>query len=193
MYPSFNFEQDIILENERALLCPLQQIHWEPLLPIATEKPDLLRFSPSLIHTPELLRQYIAIAIKEREQQIRYAFSIFDKEKNCYAGSTSFGSISGKDARIEIGWTWVGTAFQRTGLNRACKALMLHYAFEVLGWERVEFRTDERNIASRTAIEKIGGVYEGLLRSHILMPDGWRRNTVYYSILKNEWKEAISK
>ena len=80
---------------------------------------------------------------------------------------------------------WQGIS--KTGLNRNCKYLMLEFAFEKIGAERVEFRTDERNTASRTAIEKIGGQFEGIFRSHTLMYDGFRRNTVCYSILKNEW------
>ena len=88
--------------------------------------------------------------------------------------------------------TWFGKSFQRTGLNRNVKFLMLRYAFEALRFERVELKTDERNQQSRLAIEKIGGRFEGILRSHVLMPDGFRRNTVYYSILKSEWP-AIKK
>ena len=114
---------------------------------------------------------------------------IFDKVKNVYAGCTSFANISNKDKRAEIGWTWIGKDFQKTGLNRHCKFLLLRYMFEHLGFERVEFRTDERNIQSRTAMEKMGAKYEGALRSHTLMNDGFRRTTVYYSILKEEWNK----
>ena len=78
--------------------------------------------------------------------------------------------------------------FQKTGLNRNCKYLLLKFAFDELRAERVELKTDERNTASRNAIQKIGGQIEGILRSHTLMYDGYRRNTVYYSILKNEWQ-----
>jgi N-acetyltransferase len=95
--------------------------------------------------------------------------------------------VSDKDQRLEIGWTWFGKAFQRTGLNRNVKFLMLQYAFEQLQFERVELKTDERNHPSRKAIEGIGGKFEGILRSHMQLPDGFRRNTVYYSILKAEW------
>src|SRR5690606_4403529 len=102
------------------------------------------------------------------------------------------GSISLKDLRLEIGWTWIDRATQGSGLNKHCKYLLLSYAFENLGIQRIEFKTDSRNIQSRKAIEKIGGVYEGLLRNHTLLPDGYRRDTVYYSILKAEW-EAVKR
>jgi len=125
----------------------------------------------------------------QRTNKIHYPFIIFDKQLNAYAGSTSFMNVSNKDRRLEIGATWIGNRFQKTGLNRNCKFLLMSYAFDELGFERVELKTDERNIKSRTAIEKIGGKFEGILRSHTLMSDGFRRNTVYYGILKSEWRE----
>jgi RimJ/RimL family protein N-acetyltransferase len=126
-------------------------------------------------------------AIEDRRKLAKYSFAIFDKEIEKYAGSTSFGNISNSDQRLEIGWTWIGKEFQRTGLNRNCKFLLLQYCFKILEFERVEFKTDSRNLQSRKAIEEIGGTLEGEFRSHSIMSDGHRRNTVYYSILKNEW------
>ena len=149
--------------------------------------PTLLQFSPTPIHSEELLIRYIEKAVRDRQNKVRYPFSIFDKTRNVFAGSTSFLNISNIDNRLEIGGTWIGKEFQKKGLNRNVKYLMLSFAFDTLGAERIEFKTDERNLTSRTAIEKIGGQYEGLLRSHTLMYDGFRRNTVCYSILKNEW------
>jgi len=185
---NFPFEKEIILENASALLKPLQIADIDNLLKIATEDKNLLQYSPAPIYSEELLKSYIENALKERKNKSRYYFSIFDKKKNAYAGSTSFLNISNVDSRIEIGATWIGRDFQRTGLNRNCKYLLLSFAFGELGAERVELKTDERNTASRNAIEKIGGKFEGILRSHTLLYDGFRRNTVYYSILKNEWK-----
>lgn len=188
----FNFQADIFLENQRALLRPLQPTDLENLMPAASSDPLLLQFSRAPIHTPELLQQFIDESIEERAKRVRYPFAIFDKEAAAFAGSTSFAAVSNKDRRLEIGWTWFGKTFQRTGLNRNVKYLMLQYAFEQLQFERVELKTDERNHQSRLAIERIGGRFEGVLRSHMLMPDGHRRNTVYYSILKNEW-QAVKK
>lgn len=183
------FEQDIVLENNFATLRPIQTEDFNHLLTVATKDKDLLQFSPRPIHTSELLRAYIDKAIDGRQNKSRYAFIVFDKIKNAYAGSTSFLNISNPDDRLEIGATWYGKEFQRTGLNKNCKFLLLAYAFDYLGAERVEFKTDERNLASRKAIEKIGGRFEGILRRHTLMFDGFRRNTVYYSILKSEWRD----
>lgn len=185
----FNFSAHIILENERTLLRPLSADDYELLLPIALQDSSLLQYSPAPVYSEALLHQYIENAMAERQKQQRYTFIIFDKKADQYAGSTSFLNISNKDQRLEIGATWLGKPFQQTGLNRHNKWLMLQYVFEHLGFERVEFKTDERNTASRTAIEKIGGKMEGILRSHTLMYDGYRRNTVYYSILRSEWPD----
>lgn len=186
----FDFTKDIFLENERASLAPLQEAHYDALLPIALQDKSLLQFSPTPIHSEELLLQYIQTALQERAHKMRYPFVIFDKQQGIIAGSTSFAAVSNKDKRLEIGWTWIGKNFQRTGLNRNCKFLLLQYAFETLEFERVELKTDERNQQSRTAIEKLGGKWEGTLRSHTLMQDGFRRSTVYYSLLKDEWPAA---
>ncbi len=192
----FDFTNEIVLQNSSVLLRPMQAGDSQHLLSVATAQEDLVLYSPYLIHTPEFLEQYIQSSLAERQNRFRYPFVILDKQKGAYAGSTSIANVSNKDKRLEIGWTWIGKTFQQTGLNRACKFLLLSYAFDELAFERVEFKTDARNTASRTAIEKIGGQYEGGLRSHTVMNDGFRRTTVYYSILKEEWprlKETVFK
>jgi RimJ/RimL family protein N-acetyltransferase len=183
----FDFTRTIILQNETVLLRPMTEEDAVHLQAVATKDDDLVLYSPYQIHTPALLQQFVSDSLADRRRGFRYPFVIYDKQKNLYAGSTSIANVSNKDRRLEIGWTWIGRDFQRTGLNRTCKFLLLSYAFEELGFERVEFKTDARNVASRTAIEKIGGQYEGALRSHTVMNDGFRRTTVYYSILKDEW------
>jgi RimJ/RimL family protein N-acetyltransferase len=186
---NFPFETEIILENTAALLRPLEISDFNNLVKIATENKGLFKFFPKTADSETLLKDYLDKAMEERKNKTRYHFIIFDKKKNAYAGSTGFLNISNADSRVEIGSTWIGKDFQRTGLNRNCKFLLLSYAFEQLGAERVELKTDERNTTSRNAIEKIGGKFEGILRSHTLMHDGFRRNTVYYGILKDEWKD----
>lgn len=185
-----NFKEDIILENERVRLSPLGEMHLEKMLPIALQTPDLLQYSPSPFGTKTAMQTYFDIAFQNRKQETRYAFAIFDKQMGRFAGSTSYGNISLKNQRVEIGWTWIAPEFQRTGLNRNCKFLLLRYGFETLNLERIELKTDARNTQSKTAIEAIGGQFEGVLRSNTLMRDGHRRDTVYYSILKAEWPEV---
>ena len=186
---NFHFDTEIMLEDERALLRPLTLTDVSNLLSPATSDENLVQFSPKPIHSKELLTEYIESALAGKFTHERYPFVIFDKQQNAFAGSTSFLYVSNLHRRLEIGATWLGKSFQQTGLNRHCKFLMLSYAFDELQFERVEFKTDERNNASRKAIEKIGGTFEGILRSHTLMSDGFRRNTVTYSILKSEWPD----
>lgn len=185
---ALNFEENIILENNFIRLIPLQEKHLTELLPIALKHPNLLKYSPSLFGNKENLQFYMQEALSNRENKQRYAFVIFDKRLKTYIGSTSYGNISNHDKRLEIGWTWLDKSAQGKGMNKQCKFLLLQYAFENLGFERIELKTDSRNLQSRRAIEKIGATFEGQLRSHTLMLDGYRRTTIYYSILKEEWR-----
>lgn len=188
VFMNFIFSDMIFLENEAVILQPLVTADAGHLLSIATEDPALLQFSPKQIYTEALLKEYIENAIALRNKEARYAFSIYSKLDQCYAGSTAYLNVSNGDDRLEIGATWIGNRFQGTGLNRQCKYLLLQYAFDGVQAHRVEFKTDERNLRSRSAIEKIGGRFEGVLREHTVMYDGYRRNTCCYSILKPEWE-----
>lgn len=182
-----DFSKDIILETGKVRLEPLQDHHYNAFEAIALRQPDLIQFSPFPFGTREATRLYFEDAYSGRRAGIRYPFAVISKETGSFVGSTSIGYVSEKDRRLEIGWTWVDRDLHGSGLNRHCKFLLLNYAFETLQFERVEFRTDSRNIRSQKAMEKIGAIFEGELRSHTLMPDGYRRNTRFYGILKSEW------
>jgi RimJ/RimL family protein N-acetyltransferase len=184
------FNSDIILENEHVRLTPLSLTDVNNLLPVAILDDTLIQYSPAQIHSESLLTNYICNFLKEKERGTRYPFTIFDKQTNSFAGSTSYLNINLTHKRLEIGSTWIGKDFQRTSLNRNCKLLLLSYAFEVANTERVEFLTDQRNLQSQKAIEAIGAIFEGILRSHITMLDGYRRNSYCYSIIKPEWPEV---
>ena len=171
------FNTDIILENDKVLLRPIKTEDWEVLLPIPTATPDLIKYSPTQIHTEDYLKDYIKTCLEQRAQGSRYQFTIYDKGKEKYAGSTSFLFVSNHHKTLEIGATWIGKEFQGSYLNRNCKFLLLQYVFDVLEFERVELRTDTRNIQSQKAIEKIGAKFEGITRSHLLMTDGYRRSS----------------
>ncbi len=103
------------------------------------------------------------------------------------AGSTSFYEWDEPSERIEIGYTLLGTAWWRTAVNTSCKLLLMGHAFDSLGYGRVALRTDHLNTRSQAAIARIGGVREGVLRRHVRRPDGTWRDTVYFSILRDEW------
>lgn len=178
--------QNIVLENQKALLKPLSQEHLEELF-LVSQNEKIWEYSTNNLMTKKALEEFISLALEERQKGSSYPFVIYDKEKKATTGSTRYGNISWKDKRVEIGWTWLGLEFQRTGLNRACKEMLLKYAFETLEMERVEFKTDVLNQQARQALLRIGAREEGVLRSHTVMHDGRRRDTIYYSILKNEW------
>lgn len=109
------------------------------------------------------------------------------------AGATRFMNVNVRDKGLEIGGTWYGLEFQQTGVNTECKYLLLKHAFESLGAIRVQLKTDSRNIPSQKAIERIGGVKEGILRNHMILPDGTIRHSVIYSILDVEWLDVKKK
>jgi RimJ/RimL family protein N-acetyltransferase len=102
-------------------------------------------------------------------------------------GMTRYLGIEPHNRAVEIGGTWYGAAYRRTAVNTECKFLLLQYAFEHLGYIRVQLKTDLRNERSQRAIERIGAVREGVLRDHMILPDGTVRSSVYYSILAREW------
>ena len=182
----FSFSEHIILENASVLLRPMEKNDFNELSGIAYDY-DIWRFTVSRCMNNEELNDYINAALKDKLKEVRYPLVIVSKKNNRIAGSTSFGNISNKDKRLEIGWSWLGREYRGTGLNKHCKFLMLTYTFENLAFERVEFKTDVINGQSRKALKKIGAVEEGVLRSHTVMQDGRRRDTIYYSILRPEW------
>ena len=180
------FSMPVILQNKKARLIPLQKEHFEELKSIAFDE-SLWKYTITKIYTEDDLRNYIEIAIEEREKFQSYPFVIYDVATGKIAGSTRYGNISPVHRRVEIGWTWYAPVFQRTGLNRACKFELLQYAFEKLNCIRVELKTGSLNLTSQTAIAKIGATKEGILRKHMIQEDGSFRDTVYFSILQDEW------
>jgi N-acetyltransferase len=181
-----NFTQNITLENQRALLRPLAPTDFEALRDVAAA-PALWAYTLTRADDPASLQTYIAEALQGRAQGLRYPFLVIDKATGRAAGSTSYYNVHPTEQRLSIGYTWIGEDFQRTGLNRACKHLLLHYAFEELSYERVELETDARNQKSRTAMAQMGATEEGTLRSHRNTQGGLRRDTVIFSIIRPEW------
>ncbi|GAA4974152.1 GNAT family protein [Algibacter aquimarinus] len=175
------------LENNRVKLTLLDLNNYKHLSVIANQK-NLVQYSPSKIDTPEDLKAYVQTALNWYESKTAIPFIIFDKQTETYAGTSRYMNINWHNKVLHIGATWIGREFQGTGLNKNMKFLMLQYAFETLGFEKVEFRVDERNTASRKAVQKIGGQFEGILRKNVVMLNGIRRNTCCYGILKEEWE-----
>jgi RimJ/RimL family protein N-acetyltransferase len=176
------------LETNRILMRPMRLEDYDRFVEISVYK-DLWIYFTSDLSDKKVLQSWIETGEQDIKNKKRLAFSIFDKQSNSLVGSTSIGNISERDKRVEIGWTWLGREFQGKGINDIVKYLLLKYCFEELDYERVEFKTDILNEPARNALKRIGAIEEGVLRSHTLMTHNRRRDTIYYSILRHEWKE----
>jgi RimJ/RimL family protein N-acetyltransferase len=183
----FNPETAYILEDDRVLLRPLVEADFEYLLPFAIIEPDTWNFSLTSAAGEDGMRAYIEAAVNGRATGKEYPFIIFDKASGEYAGTTRFYDIQPAYQTLQLGYTWYGEKFRGTGLNKHCKFLLLQFAFEQLGIERVEFRADARNERSIAAMKSIGCAVEGVLRSHTPLANGTRRDSIVLSILKSEW------
>ncbi len=188
--PEFDFSSNIILENKRVLLRPLANTDVDNLLYFSLNEPTIWKYSLIQANGEKNLENYIAIALKARRDEKEYPFVVFDKLKNKYAGCTRYYDIQLNNQSLQLGFTWYGSEFQGTGLNKHCKFLLLEYAFETMGMERVEFRADNANARSIAAMKSIGCKVEGVLRSHGLKPDGTRRDSIILSILRDEWENG---
>jgi RimJ/RimL family protein N-acetyltransferase len=183
-----DFTKNLVLENSRVRLRPLDTSDFEALKVIAFD-PNIWEFTLTRADDAVSLAAYLAQAVHDRQAGRRYAFAIVDRETGQLAGSTSYYNIFPADQRLSIGYTWVGKDFQRTGLNRAAKHLLLCHAFGDLQCERVELETDSRNLKSQQAMRRMGATEEGTLRRHRITQGGYRRDTVIFSIIRPEWDE----
>lgn len=179
------------LHGKRVWLEPLTAAHLDELSAFAFE-PVLWRWTPNAITTGDELRNYIASALNDQAAGSALPFVIRLQEGNEVVGCTRYGNIVPADRRLEIGWTWIAPAWQRSFVNTETKLLLLSHAFEKLGMQRVELKTDALNEKSRTAILRLGAKEEGILRKHVVTASGRVRDTVYYSILDGEWPAVRS-
>lgn len=188
VYEKF-FPQSFSLETPRVILRLLDRSDYEYFSAI-TKNREIWKYFTRDLSEDAALKQWIDEALHERSRRSRMPFTILDKDTKTICGSTSYGNISFFDKRIEIGWSWLGIDFMGTGVNRHAKFGLLSFAFEVMKMERVEVKTDNLNERAKTALIKIGMKPEGILRSHMQMHSGRRRDSIYYSILKEEWEDV---
>lgn len=174
------------LENEHVQLRPVAEADRAPLHDLAMD-PEIWDYFVTRIDTDAEFDAFFDAALADRAAGVRVAYCITDKVKGLTAGSMSFGNLAERDGRLEIGWSWLGTEFQGRGVNRWAKFLMLEHAFERMGVERVEFKTDRLNGKALRALTKIGATEEGTLRSFNPMPGGRRRDAVFFSVVRGEW------
>ena len=186
--------QPVVLEGQRVRLEPLETRHLPGLVAAGDEDPEIFRFmvgNPYLIGWDEWLDEalrgqaegrYVAWATVLREGSDGTAARVI--------GSTRYGDIEPAHGRVEIGWTWLARSQRGTVANTEAKYLQIRHAFDELGATRVAFKTDLRNERAQRALEAVGAVREGVLRSHTRLSDGYLRDTVYYSIIAPEWPTA---
>lgn len=184
------FDATVVLEDEIVRLQPLSLHDLHLLLPFSLNEPELWTYSLQPGNGEDNLRRYVGRALKDRAMHSSYPFLVIDKRNGQVAGSTRFYDYQPNHNTVQLGFTWYGKDFQGTGLNKHCKLLLLEYAFEVLGVDRLEFRADANNARSIAAMKRIGCVEEGILRSNCKSPDG-RRDSIILSILKSEWEQSI--
>lgn len=178
--------EPVVLFGRAVRLEPLTLAHVDAVLPIALQ-PALWQHTVSRIGNRQDLLAYVDEALAEQKAGSSLPFATIAAATGEVIGSTRFGNIVPQFQRAEIGWTWVGEAWQRTAVNTEAKLLMLQHAFEAWEFRRVEFKTSARNAKSRQALLRLGAVEEGTLRQHMTHADGTMRDSVYYSILRDEW------
>ena len=184
-YTNF-FSTAIVLEDDLLRIEPLEEKHFELLLPVAMQK-ELWLYTIQQINCPEDFKKYFNTALKEKEEQKSFPFAYFNKQTQLYVGSTRYLNIDFANLRLEIGSTWLHPSLHGIGFNKHCKFLLLSYAFEKLMLNRVELKTSHLNLKSQKAMLKIGAVREGIFRNHIVNEDGSIRHSHFFSFIKEEW------
>lgn len=177
------------LTGEHVMLEPLSLSHLDALLRIGLE-PELWNWTVARVSNRDEMRDYVETALRWQSENSALPFVTIERSSSRVVGSTRFANADHANRRVEIGWTWVAPAWQRTAVNTEAKLLMMRHAFEVMGCVRVEFKTDALNVKSRTALARIGAREEGTLRSHMIVHDGRRRDSVYFSVIEEEWPQV---
>ena len=179
----------VVLEGDHVRLEPLGAQHLDGMVAAGSFE-EIWRWMPILPRTREDFARYINSAEEAHAASTALVFAIIERATGELVGSTGFLAIVPRDRRLEIGGTWLTPRVQRTAVNTECKYLLLRHCFEDLGCLRVELKTDSRNLPSRRAIARIGAKEEGVFRKHQLAQDGVQRDSVYFSIVDEEWPEV---
>ncbi len=180
----------VVLQGKHARLEPLSESHVKGLTEIGAGQDfwDLMVYGK--IVAEDDMRNWVLDMLSRASHGTDLPFAVVHLASGRVAGATRYLNIMPKDRGLEIGGTWYGVDFQRTAVNTECKYLLLRHAFETLKCIRVQIKTDSRNIRSQKAIERIGAKKEGVLRNHMIMPDGRYRDSVFYSIIDMEWGDV---
>jgi RimJ/RimL family protein N-acetyltransferase len=181
--------QPITLTGTRVQLQPLSESHLDPLSEVGLD-PDLWKWIPIQVIDRDQMLRYIQSVLAEQQKGVSIPFATIDRASNKVVGSTRFMSIDVPNKRLEIGATWIAKPWQRTSINTEAKYLMMRHAFETLGCNRVEWKTDALNTQSRNAILRLGARQEGIFRHHVVTWTGRLRDSVYFSVIAPEWPEV---
>jgi len=181
--------EPVTLEGEHVRLEPMREAHADELV-AACVGHGLFRYFPFVLDDEAAMRAYVKFAVAGLAHRVRLPFATIDRASGRVVGSTSLLEIDAAHRRLEIGATWIAPSHQRSAVNTEAKLLQLTHCFEVLGTNRVAFKTDARNARSRAALERIGAKQEGVLRAHMVMPDGALRDSVYFSVIASEWPDV---
>jgi RimJ/RimL family protein N-acetyltransferase len=180
----------VTLAGRLVRLEPMNVAHFGDLCKVGLD-PEIWRlmvYGP--VRTEEELDEWMREMLKRQAEGKDLPFSLFHVLSGRAVGCTRYMNVEAAHRHLEIGGTWLGRAFQGSGMNVEAKYLLLQYAFETLGCFRVQLKTDVRNIQSQRAIERLGAMREGVLRKHMILPDGSIRDSVYYSIVDEEWPQV---
>ena len=185
--------EPVTLAGKFVRLEPLSEAHLAGLAEAGND-PSIWRYMPyGDVSVAGGMRRWVDEVLRRRAAGTDMPFVAIHLASGRVAGATRYMDIHPEHRALEIGGTWYAPAFQRTVVNTECKYLLLQHAFEELGCIRVQFKADSRNERSLKAIERVGGVREGVLRNHMIMPDGVYRHSVYFSILDAEWPQVKEK
>ena len=176
----------IALENDLIMLRLMELSDVDEIYEVATDE-RIWEHIAYALSTKEEVEKYVHSQVRLNESEERFVLVIIDQVTNKIIGSTSIYEISKEHSRCEIGSTWLTPSYWRTAVNTNCKYLLLQHVFETLELERVQLKTDNLNIRSQNAIMRIGAKFEGRLRSHMRRKDGTMRDTMLYSIIREEW------
>jgi RimJ/RimL family protein N-acetyltransferase len=183
----------IILQGRYVRLEPMTEAHTPALAEIGVGQSFWNFMLYGDMRTEADMTNWVLDILSRAQKGTDLPFVVIHLASRRVAGATRYLNIMPQDRGLEIGGTWYGLEFQRTVVNTECKYLLLKHAFETLGCIRVQLKTDLRNERSQKAIERIGAIKEGVLRNHMILPDGRIRHSVFYSILDTEWEEVKKK
>ncbi len=180
----------VVLQGKHVRLEPMTEEHVSGLAEVGAGQTfwDFMLYGN--INTADEMHNWVLDILSRAKKGTDLPFVVIHLASGRVAGATRYLNIVPKDRGLEIGGTWYGPEFQRTPVNTECKYLLLQHAFETLDCIRVQLKTDLRNERSQKAIERLGAVREGVLRNHMILPDGRYRDSVFYSILDTEWPEV---